>query len=265
MLKKSIVIGAGIVLLLGLFFGRSHMLTAVGIVKQSVKDSVPVEFELKRARQMIRDLQPEIEKNMHKIAREETDVAKLERRVAESQDGLAKDRADIIRLKGDLDSGSEVFRYAGHEYTAKQVKADLVNRFDEFKTQEQTLDNLKKTLLARQTVLQAAREKLDAMLAAKRQLEVDVENLEARLEMVKVAQTSSEFQFDDSQLSRTKEVVESIADRIEVAERLVNADNKYPDRIPLDEPEAERDITEEIADYFGQGRQEIEAFVNSNR
>lgn len=238
-------------------------MTSVGMVKQTVKDSVPVDFEIKRARQMIKELQPEIERNMHLIAREETEVAKLERQVGTSEQQLSNDRGDILRLKGDLDKGSQVFVYAGRSYSAKQVKTDLQNRFDQFKTQEATTGSLKKILDARQKGLQAAREKLEGMLAAKRQLEVDVENLEARMKMVEVAQTTSEFNFDDSQLSRTKELVQEIGDRIEVAERLVNADSRLHDRIPLDEPVAERDIADEVADYFGEQRPEIEAFVNS--
>src|SRR6187455_2664431 len=82
MLKRSIVTGAVAATLLGLFFGRSHFSTAVGMAKQSIKDNVPVQFELKRAREMVRGLVPEIEKNMHVIAREETEVAKLEKQVA---------------------------------------------------------------------------------------------------------------------------------------------------------------------------------------
>jgi len=265
MLKKTVLLGSAAVLLLGLVVGRSHVWTTVGMVKQSVKDSVPVQFEIKRARQMIKDLQPEIERNMHLIAREETEVAKLERQVGQAEEQLAQDRDSILRLKSDLDQGSEVFVYAGRNYTAKQVKTDLQNRFDQFKTQEGTTVALKKILLARQKSLQAAREKLEGMLATKRQLEVDVENHEARLKMVEVAQTTSDFNFDDSQLSRTKELIQEIGDRIEVAERLLNVDTRFQDRIPVEKTEADRDITEEIADYFGDRRGEIETFVQAQK
>ena len=53
--------------------------------------------------------------------------------------------------------------------------------------------------------------------------EFQVANLEARQEMVKVAQSTSEFNFDDSRLSRTKELVRDIGCRIDVAEKLVHA------------------------------------------
>lgn len=262
MLKKTIVLGAA-VLLLGLLFGRSHVRTAVGMAKQAVQDNVPVQFEIKRAREMIRGLVPEIEKNMHRIAREETEVAKLEKQVGKSEEQLAKDRDAILRLKKDLDGDTEVFVYCGRNYSSKQVKDDLSHRFDQFKTKEATTDNLRKILSARQVSLTAAREKLEGMLAAKRTLEVDVENLEARMKMVEVAQTTSDFNFDDSQLSRTKELLGEISDRIEVAERLVNADTNFHDRIPLEEPSADRDIRKEVANYFGEHREELEALVRS--
>ncbi len=63
MLKKGLVAGGGLALLLGLFLGRdvfSYVKTSFGWVKDSVKDSVPVQFELERARKMIQDLDPEI-------------------------------------------------------------------------------------------------------------------------------------------------------------------------------------------------------------
>lgn len=263
MMKKSVVIAAGVMLLLGLLYGRSHVTTALGIARQTFRDSIPISFEIKRAREEIRRLQPEIEKNMHAIAEVEVDVAKLERQVTRAEERLAKDRSDILRLKRDLDSGTEFFVYAGRNYSAVQVKTDLARRFDQFKTQEATLASKRQQLEAKQRMLVAARDKLEGMLAAKSQLEVDVENLEARLKMVEVAQTTSEFNFDDSQLAQTKELIDQIRTRIEVAEKLVNADLQYYERIPLDESELDRDISDEITDYFGPQRAEVESFVNS--
>lgn len=265
MLKKTAIVGVAVTLLAVLLAGRSHVRTAWTEVKDTVKNNVSLDFEIKRARGMIEDLRPEIEKNLRRIAQEEVEVARLEKHVGAAEEQLTQDRADIIRLKDDLDSGSEVFVYSGRSFTAKQVKSDLTSRFNQFKTQEATTHSKQQILLARQQGLKAAREKLDSMLDAKRQLEVDVENLEARLTMVEVAQTSSAFKFDDSQLSRTQELISDIGTRIEVAERLVNVDAKQLDRIPLDEPAADRDVSEEIAEYFKTSLPEIEAFVNSNK
>jgi hypothetical protein len=253
MVKKGIVLGVAAAVLLGLLFGRegySHVKTSLGVVRQSVRESVPVDYEISRARQMIRDLDPEIHRNMHLIAKEEVEVKHLRDQLSEAEKQLVKNRADIERLTGDLRNGGRSFVYCGRSYSAKQVENDLTRRFEQYKVKEATLGKLTQVLAARDRGLEAGREKLKAMQAAKGQLEVDVANLEARMEMVKVAQSTSEFNFDDSRLSRTKELVRDIGARIDVAEKLVNTETTYPGQISLDEAEEGGDITEQITAYF---------------
>jgi hypothetical protein len=264
MLKKTAIIGAAVTLLAILFAGSSHVRTALHEVRETVRNNVSIDFEIKRARQMIKDLSPEIEKNLRRIAQEEVEVSKLEEDVSQREETLARDRSNIIRMKGDLDKGSDVLVYVGRTFSAKEVEADLVSRFKQFKTQEATAQAKHKILFARQQGLTAAREKLNTMLDAKRQLEVEIEHMVTRLKMVEVAQASSSMKFDDSKLSRTQELISDIGTRIQVAERLVNVDAGQLDRIPLDEPAEDRNVSEEIAEYFGT-LPEIEAFVKSNK
>ena len=156
----------------------------------------------------------------------------------------------MLRLRTALSDGQQFYVYAGRKYTKKQVETDLTRRFTRFKTSRETLDSLRETHQARLRGLDAAREKLVAMQAAKRQLEVDVENLEARMKLVQVAQTSSEYNFDDSQLARVKELVAGVRSRLAVAEKLVNADVKYHDEIQLEVIDTSK-IRDEVTDYFG--------------
>lgn len=252
MVKKGLMVGGAALLLLGLLFGTnafSYFTTFVGGIRQTVHDSVPVDFEIKRARQMIKDLDPEIRRNMHLIAKEDVEVGNLREQLAVAETKLDKSKSDIERLNTDLKRGDSTFVYCGKAYTAKQVENDLANRFSQFKVKEQTIDKLRQILTARERGLTAGREKLKAMQAAKQQMEIDVENLEARLEMVKVAEATSDFNFDDSRMSRTKELVKDIGARIDVAEKLVNADSSYPGEINLDEPE-NTNITEQVTEYF---------------
>jgi len=261
MVKKGILIGAGVLVLLGLLFGReglSHLKTSLGMARQAVHDAVPVEFELSRARQMIKDLDPEIHRNMHVIAKEEVEVAQLREQLGGAEKNLAKNKADIQRLTDDLKRGDSNFVYAGKSYTGEQVETDLSRRFEQYKVKQATLEKLTQVLGARERGLTAGREKLKAMQAAKGQLEVDVANLDARLEMVKVAQATSEFNFDDSRLSRTKDLVSEISARIDVAEKLVNAESAYPGEINLDQEET-TNITEQVTKYFEASRKADES------
>jgi len=252
MIKKTIL-SVGVLTLLGLFcFGRhasSYVRTSAGWIKDSVKQGVPLEFEIDRARRMVKDLVPDIRRNMHVIAQEEVEVDRLEQQIAQTEKTVEKERGEVLKLKGEVATGLTAYDFGGRTYTLKQVKCDLANRFERFKTHDATLGSLRDIQQARRRSLEAARQKLEGMLAAKRQLEVDVENLEARLKMVEVAQTTSAFTFDDSQLGRVKELIGDVRTRLNVAEKLVNAETKLQDEIPLTEPAGEN-IVEQVSEYF---------------
>lgn len=260
MLKKSLYVAAAAALLLGLLFGRDAIgivSTSVSQLRQQVKDNVPVEFDIERARNMIKNIDPEIRKSMHLIAKEEVEVQRLAGRIEDLQEKLVKDEANILKMKGDLETGESYVYYAGQRFSNDQVKADLANRFERFKTNDETLVSLNKVMHARRTSLDAAREKLDAMVASKRQLEVEVENLEARQKMVEVAQTTANFTFDDSHLSRTKELISDIQTRLQVEETMLNNYGEYQDNaeIPVNVEKTEsKDVTDEITEYFGGAR-----------
>ncbi len=199
---------------------------------------------------MVKDLTPDIQKNMHVIAEEEVQVDSLDRQISATEKKLEADKKDLLRLRADATSAQEKFQYAGRTYTSAQVKMDLANRFERFKTADATLASLKEIDHARQKSLEAARQKLEGMLAAKRQLEVDVENLEARMKMVEVAQTTSNYQFDDSQLGQVKELVSDLRTRLQVAEKMIGAESSLHDEIPLDSP-TPANIADQVSDYFG--------------
>jgi chromosome segregation ATPase len=252
MFKRMIFSTFGLVVLGMIFFGRdaaSYVGTSFSRLKDSVKSAMPVEFEIDRARRMVKDLVPDIQRNMHVIAQEEVQLDQLQQQIAAADQKLSKDRTEVMRLKADASSAKDKFVYAGRTYTSEQVKGDLANRFERYKTSEATLASLRQVADARQKGLEAGRQKLEGMLAAKRQLEVDVENLEARNKMVEVAQTTSNYQFDDSQLGHAKELVTDLRTRLQVAEKMVNADINLHDEIPLDQP-VPSNIVEQVTHYF---------------
>ena len=135
-----------------------------------------------------------------------------------------KDKNDILRLQADLGQNKDVYHYASRTYTCDEVKQDLARRFNRFKVADDTLASMKQMRDAREKNLDAAQQKLAAMINARRKLEVDVQNLEAKRKLVEVAQASSDYVFDDSQLARAKELITDIRTRLDVAAKLANAD-----------------------------------------
>ncbi|MCH8047326.1 MAG: hypothetical protein IID44_26805 [Planctomycetes bacterium] len=260
MLKKAICVVGGLGLLGAVVFGRecaSYISTSVGWAKQSFNDSVPIDFQIERAREMCNELDPAIERNMHLIAKEEVAAERLAKEIKRAEAKAQQEEGDIKTLRSDLSGGQAFYVYAGRKYTQKQVKKDLTRRFERFTTNRDTLDSLRETYQARLRGLQAAREKLTEMQAAQRQLEVDVENLAARQKMVEVAQTTSELNIDDSELGRVRQIVGMVQARIAVAEKLVNASQYYSDQIPVSQP-GSGDIVADIDEYFELDRPKVE-------
>jgi phage shock protein A len=253
MLKKTLFAGGGALLLMVFLFGRdavSYISTTAAWINDSVREKVPVNFELERARNMIADLTPEVRRNMHLIAKEEVDVERLTEQVARLEARQRKGREGLMRVKAELDRGSQYLYCGATTYGAEEAKELMANRFERFKTDDQTLANLRKVLASRTKSLEAARKKLEGMLAAKQQLAAEVASLEARQKMVEVAQTTSDLNLDDSHLARTKDLIRDIETRIQVDERLADANLESRDDILIDDVESP-DVSEEIAQYFG--------------
>ncbi|MEM9587010.1 MAG: hypothetical protein AAGA03_06980 [Planctomycetota bacterium] len=252
MIKKLMYAGGALALLSSLSVGLplwSYARCGGSWIAESASDAVPLEWELKRARQMIVDLKPEIDGNAKRIAKEKVEVARLHRQLTDTEERLAKSRSNIQRLTDDVQTGQQHFTYAGKTYTLASVKTDLNNRFKRFKTREETANKLRQMVSARESSLQAAHDRMEAMLSARRQLEVEVENLQARLAALRVAQVSSDLSLDNSQLSQTRELLDAISTRINVEEETLNAETEYLGEIQLDEVATTFSV-DEIASYM---------------
>ena len=252
MLKKILLGSALTASAGGLLLGTSvysYVKTGIHSLRDSVKDQIPVEVEIKRARELISDLKPEIASNLKLIAREEVEVAKLQREVNVKQTSLAKSKDSILKLKEDLQSGVRYVTYQGKKYSIEQVRQDLGDRFKHHQSLEATSEKLVKILDARERNLIAARRKLDEMLAAKRELEVQVENLQARLTMVQVAQAGNQFAVDDGAIGQVRQALDEIATRIDVAEKLASGVDEIGS-VPVEAQEHHEDLAERISAYF---------------
>ena len=252
MLKKILLGSALTASAGGLLLGTSaysYVKTGVHSLRDSVKDQIPIEVEIKRARELITDLKPEIASNLKLIAREEVEVAKLQREVNVKQTSLSKSKDSILKLKEDLQSGVRYVTYQGKKYSIEQVRQDLGDRFKHHQSLEATSEKLVKILDARERNLIAARRKLDEMLAAKRELEVQVENLQARLTMVQVAQAGNQFAVDDGAIGQVRQALDEIATRIDVAEKLASVVDEIGS-VPVEAKEHHEDLAERISAYF---------------
>jgi len=256
MLKK-IVLGSAVAMAFGTFvFGRdvvSYVRTGFHSVRDAVKSEVPIEFEIQRARAMVDQLVPEIRQCMHVIAEQQVDVEHLNQSLTKKDADIGKQRGALLTLRTDLGSGKSLFVYAGRSYQAQDVKRDLATRFERFKAAEEILAADRKILSAREQTLGANREKLDSMWTAKKDLEVKLEQLQARLQTVRAAETVSTLAIDDSNLSHARKLIAELNKQLDVKEKVMDAEGKFTGLIPVEateSPAVPDDIGQQIDAYF---------------
>jgi len=256
MLKKLVIGTAGAALLGSLVFGRdvvSYGRTAWSATRDAVKREVPLEFEIERARTAVAQLDPAIKHTLKTVAEQQVDIEQMNKQIAQRTDDLTSAKDQMLTLKHDLESGKSTFRYASIEYSVADVKRDVRTRFERYKAAEAMLERDRKIQKARSQALFAYEKQLDQMLTQKKDLEAQVEQLEARLQTIRAEQSVSAPEIDDSALSNVKRLIAEVNKQLDVQEKLLDSNGQFgTGLIPVDtKPTVElSNVTAEIDDYF---------------
>ncbi|MFC1597131.1 hypothetical protein ACFL5Q_04220 [Planctomycetota bacterium] len=255
------------VLLVLFTFGRdgiSYLSTAHRLTADKMRSNVPIEFEMERARTMINGLIPDIRNNMIVIAEEEVAVDSLRKEVASAEEGLLQQREKLLALRGDVDNVSGDLRIGSRPANREEVREELGRRFHRYQTSEATVAAKLLRLEAREKSLAAVRVKLETMLNAKRDMEVEVENLEARFKAYQSQSVATKVEFDDTQVARCKQLVDDLRIRLQVADRLLAADNGYDD-LMTGYVSAPADIEQQIDQHFAAGSSDLAVATDARR
>jgi chromosome segregation ATPase len=218
MLKKLLI--AVVAVAVGLMVVRSTKLGSLMRVKWSeatawCNKQIPVETEIATLRDQISRLGNDTKGHCQVIAEEMVAVDNLKREISETEAKLEKQKTKITAFRDALaDGGTQKVVLGDETYSRVRVEKQLARDFDLYKTCEGQLVAKKKLLESRQECLAKAKEQLAAMQDARRDLEVQVSQLEAEYNTLKVTQTRSKFALDDSALSKVKAGVQSLRDRI---------------------------------------------------
>jgi chromosome segregation ATPase len=253
MLKKAVVFGfLGSALLVGLFGtpAGSYVRTAAHRVRTVAKDSVPVKFEIDRAKREIDSLTPAIRQHIEQMARAEQDVRTLEDDISETTANMEKQKATMVALRAQL--GAPGVTKAGGLDTTRAIQESLRNRLDTYARCERILEEKKATLASRQKVVDSAREHLTAIATQKKALESKLEEIQARLAAIEASNARSKYHFDGSALARARQSVSELDRRLSVISRVSEVEGRMAeDGVLGPRPEAVGDVTKEFDAKFG--------------
>ena len=262
-MKKGLIgaaLGAGA---LGLIFGTaapSYVKTTLHNARNRVKGSVPIEFEIDRARQEIAGLRPAIEGGIEALVKAQIEAEHLQKEIATTREEMNTEGRNLQALNEHVKTG-DLHLTGGVAYSAREVKNDLARRMDHYKLVKNILTEKQETLNVLQKNVVSAREGLAAMQNAERDLRARVEGAEARLNQIKASRTSNEFNFDDSAVGQAKQTVTELEMKLERMARVDDLKGKYADRAVIVTPDADRDISREIEAEFGSAPKGGEAAV----
>lgn len=242
------LLGLGTYLWAGTSVG-SYVRTAYCEVVGYVSGQVPVDLKIKRARQLLHDVVPEVHKTKKLIAEEEVKLSRLRREADSITGNLDKERVNIIALREAVKNGENTFVVGGVHYSKNAVEKELNRQFNSFKRIESNLKAKREVVAAREEGLLAARAKHDQLIELKQQLETELENLDAEYKMVQVKQMSKGIQIDDSRVENLRKALEEIAGNIEVEKKMAEDDGKLFRQIDT-EKTTPANIGEQVDEYF---------------
>jgi len=254
---KKVTLGVlGLVVIGGLLFGAKvipYAQTAYQKVKDSAQESVPVSFQIDAAKSQLAKIGPEIKNMVHQIAKEKVQIKRLVADLKQHDQMLEKSYNQMMTLREHVQSGEQVYVATNNKaYSTSRVEEDLRHRFSLYQTAEKTKEKKVEILTIRETSLKTALAKLDEAKAQQRELEVQIENLIARNRMNDVIATASQINIDNSQLAKTREMLDDIDALISAKEEVLNIAPQYYGQIPVGEESIQSDtnILDEMDAYF---------------
>ncbi|MBI4578717.1 MAG: hypothetical protein HY718_03390 [Planctomycetes bacterium] len=256
MILKAVKYGAvgvaGLALVGGLLFGTdaiSYLRSSAHSVQVAVKDAVPIEFELKRARDMLDEIIPEMHANVRLIAQEEVEVAGLKADIEQGTTALAAERTRVAKLRDMLTVQQVSYVVGGQSYSREQVKDELARQFDRFKEAEMVMAGKRRLLETREKSLQGAIAVLDRTRAQKTRLEDQIESLAGQYRLVKAASVGSTVNIDNSKLAQTERLISEVKKRLDVAERVLAHEARFVQPMTID-PVNEADLVSQVDEYL---------------
>jgi len=217
----------------------SYVTSSGRMIQQSVKESVPFEFEIRRVRHLLEDLIPQMHANIKLIAEEEVEVATLERELERERLAVREEREKIQTLRSSLGEQKISYTFSGRRYSRDQVVEELGRRFESFQSAEVLLASKEKLLANRRMALDAARQKLDKMRAARLELASQVENLEGQFRLAQAQAATSQLALDDSTLAQIHKTMADLRKRLEVSQRVLAHEARFIENIPVDDIDEE--------------------------
>ncbi|QDU71258.1 hypothetical protein [Mucisphaera calidilacus] len=269
-LKIAGVTVAGTVVLGGLVFGTelgSYASTSWNSMTTSIRDSVPLEIELQRARDLLDQIIPEMRANIRVIAEEEVELQGLSREIDKASVRLSDQRAGVEHLRSMLAVEHASYRVGNHHVSRDEVRSDLARRFALLQEAEASVEAKRRLFKGRQAALDAAISALEKTRVQKAELEAQIEALDAQHRLIQAASVGSGTSIDQSKIAQTNDLISQIRKRLDVAERTLAREGEFITDLTIEPAPRvdEASLLSEVDAYLGNDQLAVETQAAPDR
>ena len=138
----------------------SYLRTAQHTVVESLRDAVPILFELERVAQLTRELIPEIQTSQKVAAQLEVEVEFLEREIKTMSDPQEEAKSQMQKLRAALGQSSESpsterHSFGDRTFSRAEIEQDLSRRLERYENAAVQLQAREKLLATRRQTFSA--------------------------------------------------------------------------------------------------------------
>jgi chromosome segregation ATPase len=214
----------------GVVFGSdliSYVRSSAHSVSLAVKDDVPVEFQIRRVRDLLDDSVPEMQKNIRLMAEQEVDIASMKTDIAQCRQSLDDEKSRLQKLRDVLTSPLTSFTFGDLTYTRAQLTDELAQSFDEYKQAEAALEQKVQLLDTRQKALAEETVALERANTERAALQSQVDALEGRYHLVQATAGGTDLSIDSSKLSQAQQEISDLRRQLDVSEQVLATEAKF--------------------------------------
>ena len=190
--------------------------TEIRDAREKAKDNAPPEEEIARLKTEINLLDKDVKTLVNQLAKERVEVNQLKEKVDVMAEAQSKNK-ELFNARLDAVEKAE------GQVTFGNRSMSVAAAMTELKADKKRLDTAGKSLTAQEALLtnrikirDSIEKQLEATKNQKSELAGAVEEMEAELALLKLQQTESKYQTDDTRLSKIKEDLRKLRTKVEI-------------------------------------------------
>jgi len=235
--KLSALTTAGAAAIGGMAFGTdlvSYVRSGCRSVSSSVKDNVPVEFQIRRVRDLIDDSVPEMQKNIRLMAEQEVDIESMKTDMVQCKKSLEEEKRRLQKLRDALATSQSSFTFGELTYTREQLTEELAQSFDSYKQAEAALQQKAQILDTRQKALAEETVAMERANTERAALQSQADELEGRYHLVQATASGTNLEIDSSKLTQAQQALTDLNRQLDISEKVLATEAKFTRPIQID-------------------------------